>query len=263
VTPSPALTQNSVQRTVPDERLWQLEERYRGSFPLEELSYGTVRDLADSADHLDGLASASSDMKDLQRCWMVKAILGNVAPDGTLVEIGAGEPLVADLLARLGHRVIVVDPYDGSGHGPRQFDEFRAAYPRVEFIRERFPPSRAIAEVDAVYSISVLEHVPVAAVGEVMEAAQRSLRPGGLSVHAIDHVLAGWSTEEHRERLDEIVRSAGAPVARLAQVLARLESDPEAYFVSPEAHERWRGDLAYDDYPMRKVASVSLATRSP
>jgi hypothetical protein len=157
--------------------------------------------------------------------------------------------------------MIVVDPSEGSGRGPRQLDVFSAAYPRVEFIRERFPPSRAIAEVDAVYSISVVEHVPVAAVGELIATADGALRPGGLSVHAIDHVLAGWGAQEYRERLDEIARSAGVAEARVAQVLARLERDPEAYFVSAEAHERWRGDLAYDDYPMRKVASVSLATR--
>ena len=105
-------------RVIPDERLWEIEERYRGSFGVEPLSYGTVRDLADSRDHFAGLARASGDMKDLQRCWMVKAVLGTVERGGRLVEIGAGEPLVADLLSRLGHEVTVIDPYDGSGNGP-------------------------------------------------------------------------------------------------------------------------------------------------
>lgn len=249
-------------RTVPDDGLWQLEERYRGSFPMAELSYGTVRDLADSADHLPGLAASSFDMKNVQRPWMVKAILGGVKPGGTLVEIGAGEPLVADLLVRLGHRVIVVDPYDGSGNGPREFAQFRRDYPGVEFIRERFPPGTPLpGDVTAVYSISVLEHVPRDAVGDVMRAARELLAEGGLSVHAIDHVLAGWSAEEHRERLDEIVRSAGLDARLLDGLLDRLERDPEAYFVSAEAHERWRGALAYEDFPMRKVASVGLAVR--
>ena len=249
-------------RTVPDSGLWQLEELYRGSFPLEQLGYGTVRDLADSADHLPGLAASSFDMKNLQRPWMVKAILGNVAAGGTLVEIGAGEPLVADLLTRLGYRVIVVDPYDGSGNGPREFARFQREYPKVEFIRELFPPSASLpGEVAAVYSISVLEHVPLDAVGGVMRAAAGMLAEGGLSIHAIDHVLSGWSATEHRERLDEMVRSAGLDVERLDEVLGALERDPEAYFVSAEAHERWRGALAYDDFPMRKIASVSLAVR--
>ncbi|MDX6606770.1 MAG: hypothetical protein QOD14_1310, partial [Solirubrobacterales bacterium] len=156
-----------MNRAFPSDRLWELEELYRGRFEVEPLSYGTVRDFADSADHLGGLARASSDMKDLQRCWMVKAVLGNVERGGGLVEIGAGEPLVADLLTRLGYGVTVVDPYDGSGHGPEQFDEFRRAYPDVDFVRERFPPSdRLPGDVAGIYSISVLEHIPAEAVGD-------------------------------------------------------------------------------------------------
>ena len=47
---------------------------------MPPISYGTVRDFADSLDNLGGLARANSDMKDLQRCWAVKAVLGNVEP---------------------------------------------------------------------------------------------------------------------------------------------------------------------------------------
>ena len=152
-----------MQRSVfPDERLWELEDRYRGSFEVEPLSYGTVRDLADSRDHFAGLARATGDMKDLQRCWMVKAVLGSVERGGRLVEIGAGEPLVADLLTRLGHEVTVVDPYDGSGNGPLEFERFRGAYPDVELHPRALPAVRGAArsEVACVYSISVLEHIP-------------------------------------------------------------------------------------------------------
>ena len=249
-------------RTVPDDRLWEVEERYRGRFAVEELCYGTVGDLADSRDNLFGLASASFDMKNLQRCWIVKAILGSVEAGGTLVEIGAGEPLVADLLARLGHRVIVVDPYDGSGHGPEQFEEFRDAYPRVEFIRERFPSSTPLpSAIAGVYSVSVLEHVPIEAIPGLVAAAFELLDAGGLSLHAIDHVLAGWSADTHRERLIEIVRCSGFEPGPLEQLLARLEGDPEAYYLSAEAHERWRGELPYEKYPMRRVASIGVSRR--
>jgi hypothetical protein len=37
-----------------------------------------------------------------------------------------------------------------------------------------------------------------------------------------------------------------------------MESDPETYFVSAEAHNRWRGDLPYDQYTMRRIGSVNL-----
>jgi hypothetical protein len=248
---------------VPDERLWEIEERYRGSFPVEPLSYGTVRDLADSRDHLGGLARAAGDMKDLQRSWMVKAVLGCVEPGGRLVEIGAGEPLVADLLSRLGYQVTVVDPYDGSGQGPIEFESFRSSYPDVSFIRERFPPAQGLpGPVDCVYSISVLEHIPLDSIGGVVDAALGSLAPGGCAIHAVDHVVAGWGAEAHRERLEEIVRRSGLASDELHGLLDRLPDDPEAYLVSAEAHERWRGDLPYDDYPMRRIASIGVFSRA-
>ena len=87
-------------RRRPGDTLWPVVERYRGRFPLAPISYGTARDFADSADQMPGLISANGDMKDLQRCWMVKAVLGNVEPGARILEIGAGEPLVAgDALA--------------------------------------------------------------------------------------------------------------------------------------------------------------------
>jgi hypothetical protein len=252
-----------MNETFPLERLWELEDRYRAGFPTEPISYGTVRDFADSLDNLGGLARANGDMKDLQRSWVLKAVLGNVERGAPLLEIGAGDPLVAGLLTQLGHRVTVVDPYDGSDRGPSEFAEFTASYPEVDFIRERFPPSAGLPErISCVYSISVLEHVPPEQIAEMIAAAAELTSGGGCSIHAIDHVVAGWGAASHRERLEEIVRLSGLPVERLAEVIAELEADPEAYFVSAEAHERWRGALPYDDYPMRRIASIGLLSRS-
>jgi hypothetical protein len=132
----------------------------------------------------------------------------------------------------------------------------------VDFIRERFPPDRGLPDrIAAVYSVSVLEHIPTEAIGGVIEAAMAALTPGGCSIHAIDHVLSGWGADAHLERLEEIVRRSGLPPDRLGQVIRNLETDPEAYFVSAEAHERWRGALPYEDYPMRRIASIGVLTR--
>jgi hypothetical protein len=245
----------------PSDRLWELEDLYRGSFETPPLAYGTVRDLADSLDNLAGLARANGDMKDLQRCWVLKAVLGRIERGARLVEIGAGDPLVADLLTRLGHPVTIVDPYDGSDQGPREFERFQSEHPDIEFIRERFPPSAPLPDdVACVYSISVLEHVPAEQIGAVMAAAAELTGPGGCSIHAIDHVVAGWGAEAHRARLEETVRRAGLDVAALGTLLEELARDPDAYFVSAEAHERWRGALPYDEYPMRRICSIGLVS---
>ena len=92
-------------------------------------------------------------------------------------------------------------------------------------------------------------------------ATLEALAPGGCSIHAIDHVVAGWGAEAHLERLEEIASSSGLPIERLHELSERLEQDPDAYFVSAEAHERWRGALPYDDYPMRRIASIGLLSR--
>ena len=94
-----------------------------------------MRDFCDSVDHLHPLATANGDLKDCQRPWVFKAILAKVAYGGRLLEIGGGEPLVADLLNRLGYQVWVVDPYDGSGNGPQDFERFRADCPGLKFVR--------------------------------------------------------------------------------------------------------------------------------
>ncbi|HEX6602152.1 MAG TPA: methyltransferase domain-containing protein, partial [Solirubrobacterales bacterium] len=205
------------------------------------------------------------DMKDMQRAWALKAVLGRAPRGSRLLEIGAGEPVVAALLSRLGYDVTVVDPYDGSDGGPREYEEYRRDYPDLELLRERFPPPSGLVQPGfaAIYSISVLEHLREEEVGPLMEAIGELLGPDGISIHAVDHVLAGWGADAHAARLRRIAAAAGIADADLETAVARLGTDPEAYLVSAEAHEGWRGDLPYDDYPMRRIGSVQLVTGPP
>jgi glycosyltransferase involved in cell wall biosynthesis/uncharacterized UPF0146 family protein len=266
----PPIQGNASRALVPDEELWRISERYMERFSAPPISYCTVRDWADSLENLGGLARASLhlenvfDMKNVQRCWALKAVLGSVNPGGRVVEVGAGEPLIAGTLSRLGYEVIVVDPYDGRGNGPREYEAYARAYPDLAFVRDRFPPREAIEDpVDAVYSISVLEHVPTDEVEHVVAAARELVaRTGGCCVHAIDHVVKGWGAEEHAERLARIAAASGLDGELLGETLERLDDDPDTYFVSAEAHNAWRGSLPYDDYPMRRIASVNLFGRA-
>lgn len=219
------------------------------------LSYGTVADLADSREHLGWLVGSSFDMKSLQRCWALKEILATVEPPGPVLEIGAGEPFVADALSRLGYRVTIVDPYDGTGTGPVELDLFRRRYPNLRFVEDTYPSAAAVEPQAAVYSISVLEHLPTDAADGVARAAREQ---GARNIHAIDHVLRGWGDAEHHSRLAALVAGFGVADADLERLLARLDADPEAYFLSAEAHEVWRGSVPYDDYPMRRICSIHL-----
>jgi SAM-dependent methyltransferase len=240
-----------------------LMERYAG-YVLPALSYGTVRDFCDSVDTFGALATVSGDLKDAQRPWMVKAILGGVPRGGRLIEIGAGQPLVADLLAKLGYDVTVVDPYDGSGNGPREYEYFRATYPSVRIVRELFndqTPGLEPASFDAVYSISVLEHVPIPALAGVCAGIRKFLAPGrGRTIHAVDHVLRGTNDQYHADHLATLVEGLGLARADLDRTLAAARNDLDTYYLSAEGHNRWRGATPYDQFPMRQVISVQICT---
>jgi hypothetical protein len=232
-------------------------ERYRGR-ATPRLGYATVRDYADSVEHLPSLATASRDLKDVQRPWAVKAILGTVEPGSRLLEIGAGDPVVAELLARFGYDVTVVDPYDGRDHGPADIDAVRATAPHVRVIQGLFPRDvPGDARFDCVYSISVLEHLPTEALDRLGEDVGRVSRNGS-TIHAIDHVLRGPGDAEHLARLRRLVASLGLAQGELDELLARLEGDPETYFLSAESHNRWRAGARYDDFPMRRCVSIQL-----
>lgn len=224
-----------------------------------ELSYATVRDYADSLESLPELASAAQDLKDVQRPWTVKAVQASVRRGGHLLEIGAGEPLVAAVLHRMGYEVTIVDPYDGSGNGPREFEIYREQYPQLHFERALFGPETFPGEqrsFDAIYSVSVLEHVPEEAVNGIAAAMRRLLKAGGFSIHAIDHVYLGRGSEWHVQHLRRWTTALGGSTSDLETLLSRVETDPEVFFLSPYGHCLWKGAQSYDEFPMRRCISV-------
>jgi 2-polyprenyl-3-methyl-5-hydroxy-6-metoxy-1,4-benzoquinol methylase len=242
--------------------LEQIASRY-SRYPAHGISYATVRDYADSFDVLNPLAVAQGDLKDVQRPWALKTILATVRRGARVVEIGGGQPYVADLLARLGYDVWLVDPYDGSGNGPIEYEAYRRACPRVHFVRARFDDALEHlreASVACAFSISVLEHLNTGELRGILRGMARFLEPAGVSVHAIDHVHKGRGDADHLERLRFIVQRLGFPLPMLDDVLAQLDEDTETYYLSAESHNRWRAGQPYDDFPMRVCVSIQTVS---
>jgi Methyltransferase domain len=212
-----------------------------------------------------------NDLKDLQRPWTMKATLGLLPPRARLLEIGAGQPLVAAYLAQLGYELTVVDPYDGSGGGPREFEIFTQAYPQVRIIRARFQcglPELAGESFDGIYSISVLEHVPEPDLGSTFKAIAAHLRSHGQSFHCADCVTQGDGVDSHAEQCfrifnyqAELARKTPAAREEFNQVLVSAERDLETCYLSAVGHNLWRGGKEYRTFPFRKVISVQYATR--
>ena len=239
-----------------------LLQRY-GEYPAGGLSYATVRDYCDSCEHLNALATANGDLKDCQRPWTVKAILAKSPPPGRILEIGAGKPLVADMLYKLGYEVWIVDPYDGSGNGPREFAAFRKRYPYLRFVRSEFHDRLSElreGQFDCIYSISVLEHIQNKDLPGLFRGIRRYLSSSGVSVHAIDHVHRGNGAAEHLEKLRKMIHGFGLSQAELDGLLERMSSDTETCYLSAEGHNRWRNGVAYDEFPMRVCVSIQVVS---
>jgi hypothetical protein len=113
-------------------------------------------------------------------------------------------------------------------------------------------------ELDAVYSISVLEHLDVASIKSIIDGATKFLRKGGRHIHAIDFVAAGAGAESHRRMLDNFLAHFKITVREIDTLLEKAMSSTETYFLSAESHNRWRGNIPYDSFPMRKVISVQF-----
>ncbi len=244
-----------------------LHQRYLNVYSVPELGHGTVRDYCDSCDHLSMLSNLQGDLKDLQRPWTLKAILGLCPPGARLLEIGAGEPTVAQMLTELGYHVTVVDPYDGSGHGPTEYEEYRRRFPALDIRRARFSNRLQDLEAgsfDCIYSISVLEHIPEPELSEVFAGIHAFLKKGAHSLHSIDHVLVGKDADYHEHHLIQILchqsALAGDSVVRTldqyAKSMRQLLEDTDTYYLSASGHNLWRQSLPYDQFPYRKVVSI-------
>ena len=242
--------------------LQQVYDHHSGRVRVRPLSYGTVRDYCDSYDRLQQLATANGDLKDVQRPWVFKALLSMVTQGARILEIGAGEPLVAHLLSQLGYEVWVVDPYDGSGNGPRDYERYMREYPHLRFVRSIFGDDLADLdghEFDCIYSISVLEHVSEVELARVFRGMKKFLRQNGIAIHAIDHVHKGNDALDHLTKLRLMVKYFGFSASDLERMLVELEKDTDTYYLSAESHNRWRGALPYDEFPMRVCVSIQIA----
>lgn len=232
------------------------------AYDIQVLSHGTVRDYCDSLDKMPELATLQGDLKDMQRPWIIKAILAKIPPGSCLLEIGAGEPVVASLLARLGYEITIVDPYDGSSGGPTDYGRIVKEYPDIQILRGRFPDALqdvASEKFDGVYSVSVLEHIREHQIHEVLEGIRRLMNSdSGFSIHAIDHILRGWGEEYHLGLLRQIASGMGISETDLDSLLRQAERNPDTYFLSAKGHYLWKGNLPYEEFPMRRCISVNI-----
>jgi hypothetical protein len=236
-----------------------------------ETSYATVRDYCESVDLLPQIAGVDGDLKNVQRPWAVKTLLRCVPPPARLLEIGGGEPIVSGFLNELGYDVTLVDPYDGFGNGPTEYDAYVALFPNVKIVRSYLEPGMpafATGSFHAIFSVSVLEHLPVEAAAKTFRAIKEFLIPGGASIHCFDFVLQGNAREYNLTTARHLLAQQAQLENRtddpgLDELLERLKADLETFYLSPQGHHSWRGGLPYEKFPFRKVVSLQTIAFRP
>jgi SAM-dependent methyltransferase len=243
--------------------------RFSGRGASTGTSYATVRDYCESLDELPQITAIDGDLKNVQRPWAAKAILANVPPPARLLEIGGGEPIVSGFLSELGYDVTLVDPYDGFGNGPTDYQRYVIQFPHVKIVREYFRPglpNLPAQSFDAIFSVSVLEHIPPDSLPSCFDAIAEFLSPAGASIHCFDFILQGHGDTHDfvnaQKILAEQSRITGATdTTSFEELVQRLRSDVETFFLSPQGHHHWRGGRVYSDFPFRKVVSLQTIAR--
>nr|VFJ43162.1 MAG: Methyltransferase domain-containing protein [Candidatus Kentron sp. DK] len=104
-----------------------------------------------------------------------------------IAEIGGGNSRLLSSLA-MNNTCFNIDEFNGAGGGPRK----ECVLPGVKNILARigsFSGSIESEQFDAIFSISVVEHVPNEGISDFFNDSYRILKPSGLMIHLIDVYL--------------------------------------------------------------------------
>ena len=253
--------------SIPEHDWAAVRERYR-NYPRETLGYATVRDYCDSADHMPYLLDFDSDLKDVQRAWMVKAILCRLDAGTRLIEIGGGVPKSSSALGSLGYHPVIVDPYEGQGNGPTEFDQFRKANPQIDFVRELFSASLTEFQpqsADCIFSVSTLEHIHNQE--PIFEGIEKFLKPGGWSIHCVDISIRGTMEIFSTGLIEDVLRRQRQLAGMIPDdteyslLVEKMREDIDTYYLGPQGLHRWRGGRAYDDFPYQPIVSIQTCVQ--
>ena len=180
----------------------------------------------------------------------------------SLLEIGAGDPWVAQYLVECGYKVSIVDPYDGRDRGPSGFKAVSARYPSIDFYNGLFPEAvQHVPDIkfDCIYSISVLEHIAYTDIVGMSRSMKAFSRNGNSRIiHAIDLIQKGPGAEESIRDSREWLRAFGFKPGELDLLMLQMGNDAETYYLSAASHNMWRGGVPYDAYPMRRITSTHV-----
>lgn len=151
---------------------------------------------------------ARIDIKAAQDAW-VRQELGN-ASGLRVAEAGGGNSRVLRTLKEK-NECWNIDKLEGIGAGPkagsfRQEEKIRQIYAFVGESSKEIPDNY----FDVVFSISVIEHIPLHGIAPYFRDIARILKPGGLSLHAFDYYIGDEPRPSVDDNIALIIRESEA-----------------------------------------------------
>lgn len=216
------------------------------------LSYSRVKDfwlLLDDHKDFKSLTDPKllwGDLKEYQRLFILDHLLK--LPRGSrIVEIGGGVCNVFEALLDKfpgGYECWSIDPLDGQGGGP-QFDNLpRSIRKNVRIIRESIGSTSTNVPdnyFDLLFSLSVMEHIPVEEWEKCFADMVRICKPGALIIHTIDGSVDFPVGEQYMKVLKEMPKKMGLRLLdpHVSFDVPEVKNDPETLYVSPTAYMQW------------------------
>lgn len=190
----------------------------------------------------ENIDPAYCDLKVYQDLFMFTFIKNNIKPGSKLLDIGGGNSRILSYF-KFDYECWNIDKLEGIGHGPTEVDTtgYRLVLDYMGNFNEELPDNY----FDLVFSISTLEHIKLDDIKiykNILEDIDRVLKPGGYSVHCVDH-----STDRLLGTVDEVWVNPIIPyffenkkMINNFIPLIIAESDPELFFMS-EKHfnDKW------------------------
>lgn len=145
-------------------------------------------------------------------------------PVGAIAEVGGGISRTLPFLASKGWECWNIEPFERVGGGPAK--TVQPGINNIETYLGEFSELLDGAQFDAVFSISVIEHVPNEALYDFFKDMQRILKPGALAWHAIDVYLYDEVDEYATMRRSLVLDAA----LKAGFKLIEIENMPEAKY---------------------------------
>jgi hypothetical protein len=200
-------------------------------------------------------------LKGIQDAWTIAQLKG--IRGKRIIEVGGGDSRVLPMLE--GNQRWNVDKFEGVGQGPTTVNTTGG----VEVIRAffgEFDPS--IPQVDVIFSISVVEHIPFDGYKDAFADMARCLVPGGIMYHTVDLPLNDVPLDQAHLRiqgLKDAIEQAGLewidPPAIGTDVV--FESD----MASNSDLTMWSWTRICDKTkitaPLNQIVSIKLIARKP